>query len=147
MRMPYLPNEASTIEFGRQVGAELRPGDIVKITGSLGAGKTTFVRGVVEGMGGNPDEVHSPTFSIVHTYESPIGLINHCDFYRLEPRSELQEFGGLEFFDEEKVFLLEWPERVRLFELITRDRLIHVHLEHDADGRYARLSSTKKIFD
>jgi tRNA threonylcarbamoyl adenosine modification protein YjeE len=147
MEMPFLPNEASTIESGRQLGARLSPGDIVKITGDLGAGKTTFVRGIVEGLGGNPDQVHSPTFTIVHVYESPTGLINHCDFYRLEPRSELQEFGGLEFFDEEKIFLLEWPERVGLFQYITRDRLIDVHLEHDADGRFLRISSTKKIFD
>lgn len=147
MRTYHLIDEASTVAFGARLGAKLHPGDIVKITGSLGAGKTTLVRGIVIGLGGNPDQVHSPTFTIVHEYESPSGLINHCDFYRLDSESELQELGGLEFFDDEKFFLLEWPEKIRLFEFIIRDRLIDVDLEYDAGGRLARVTSARKIFD
>lgn len=143
----FLKDEAATLAWGRRLSAALRAGDIVKITGPLGAGKTTLVRGIVAGLGGNPDQVHSPTFSLVHEYEIPSGTVNHCDFYRLEGASELAEFGGLEFFDEEKIFLVEWPERIRLWKFITRDRLIDVDLQHDADGRMLRVSSTRKILD
>lgn len=143
----FLKDEAATIAWGKRLGAALRAGDIVKITGPLGAGKTTFVRGLIAGLGGNPDQVHSPTFSLVHEYESPSEIVNHCDFYRLEGSSELEEFGGLEFFDEEKIFLIEWPERIRLWEFITRDRLIDVDLQHDAGGRILRVRSSRKILD
>lgn len=147
MSSHFLKNESETIDFGKKISTQLHVGDIVKITGSLGAGKTTLVRGIVEGFGGNPDLVHSPTFSLVHEYECPTISINHCDFYRLEPNSMLPEFGGLEFFDEEKLYLVEWPERIRLFESITPSRFKTVHLEHDATGRIVNFSTNLKILD
>lgn len=147
MKSFFLPNEAATLEFGAKIITSLRVGDIVKITGELGAGKTTLVRGIVQAFGGNPDLVHSPTFSLVHEYECPTISINHCDFYRLEPNSMLPEFGGLEFFDEEKLFLIEWPERIGLFQSITPSRLKTVHLQHDANGRIVNLSSNFQNLD
>jgi tRNA threonylcarbamoyladenosine biosynthesis protein TsaE len=126
-------------EFGREFAARLAPGSIVKITGPLGAGKTTLVRGVVAGLGGNPEAVHSPTFSLVHDYASPSFSIKHCDFYRLPENSELEEFGGLEFFDSDSIYLIEWPERFRLWGSITSDRLLEADLQHDAGGRVVRL--------
>lgn len=147
MLTQFLKDEATTLEWGRKIGRVLKPGDIVRITGPLGAGKTTLVRGIVAGLGGNPDQVHSPTFSLVHEYEIPTGIVNHCDFYRLEDGAELAEFGGLEFFDDEKILLIEWPEKIRLWEFVTRDRLIDVDLQHDAGGRILRLTSTRKILD
>lgn len=143
----FLPNEAATIKMGKKISTQLRAGDIVKITGSLGAGKTTLVRGIVEGFNGNPEIVHSPTFSLVHEYECPTISINHCDFYRLEPNSMLEEFGGLEFFEEEKLYLVEWPERIRLFESITPSRFKTVHLEDCADGRNIIFSKNFQILD
>src|SRR4051812_41818743 len=110
----YLPDEAATVEFGKKISTGFSSGNIVKIIGPLGAGKTTLVRGIVSGLGGNPAEVHSPTFSLVHEYETPRFAINHCDFYRLGDKTELEELGGLEFFSEEKLTLVEWPERVNL---------------------------------
>lgn len=131
----FLANEQETLDFGVKLSQYLRKGDIVKITGQLGAGKTTLVRGIVQGFGGDYQEVHSPTFSLVHEYYCPTISINHCDFYRLEGISSLEEFGGLEFFDEEKLFLIEWPEKVGLFQSITPERLIDVHLEQKGNGR------------
>lgn len=98
-----------------------------------------MVRGIVAALGGNPAEVHSPTFSLVHRYETPNEIVNHCDFYRLEPNSQLDEFGGLEFFEESEIFLIEWPERIGLWNSITSDRLLHVDLRHDAIGRIVTL--------
>lgn len=143
----FLTNAAATEAFGRKISPHLKPGDIVKITGPLGAGKTTLVRGVVAGLGGNPDQVHSPTFSLVHEYESPIGPINHCDFYRLPPGSELEEFGGPEFFEDEKIYFIEWPEQVRLPHLPNPKRWIDVALRVDADGRKIQIPDDWQIVD
>lgn len=143
----FLPNPEATEAFGRKISPHLRPGDIVKITGPLGAGKTTLVRGIVAGLGGNPEEVHSPTFSLVHEYQSPICTINHCDFYRLPAGSELEEFGGPEFFEEEKIYFIEWPEQVRLPELPNPRRWIDLALRSDASGRIIRFPDCWGIVD
>ena len=139
-REKFLATEADTLAFGMEIAPRLRPGDIVKITGALGAGKTTLVRGIVEGLGGNPTDVHSPTFALVHHYEVPSGQIIHCDFYRLPNGSELGEFGGLEFFESDSIFLVEWPERVELFNSTIPNRLLGIDLAADAGGRLVRLS-------
>lgn len=135
MTSEILNSAEETEAWGARFAKRLKCGDIVKITGDLGAGKTTMVRGIVAGLGGDPTEVHSPTFSLVHRYETPNEIVNHCDFYRLDPGSLLDEFGGLEFFDEADLFLIEWPERIGLWDSVTPERLINVHLEHDANRR------------
>jgi tRNA threonylcarbamoyladenosine biosynthesis protein TsaE len=134
-----LADAEATEAFGQSFAQRLKPGDIVKITGPLGAGKTTMVRGIVATLGGDPEEVHSPTFALVHRYETRNETVNHCDFYRLETNSQLDEFGGLEFFDEAEIFLVEWPERVGLWDLIPSERLLCLDLQHDADGRIVRV--------
>lgn len=140
METRRLANAEETEEWGRALAARLKPGAILCLTGPLGAGKTTLVRGLVAGLGGEPDAVHSPTFSLVHRYETPNETVNHCDFYRLEPNSQLDEFGGLEFFDEAEIFLVEWPERIGLWNSVTPSRLLRVDLQHDASGRIGRFS-------
>jgi len=137
----FVPDADAMEALGKKFSQRLTPGSIVKITGPLGAGKTTFVRGVVAGLGGNPDSVHSPTFSLVHDYTSPTHSIKHCDFYRLPENSELEEFGGLEFFDSDSIYLVEWPERFRLWESVTPGLLLEADLQHDALGRVARFSA------
>ena len=134
----HLADAEATEAWGREFAKTLKPGHIVKLTGPLGAGKTTLVRGIVAGLGGEASEVHSPTFSLVHQYQTPSEVVNHCDFYRLEPNSQLDEFGGLEFFEESEIFLIEWPERIGLWRSITPERLLHLDLQHDANGRTIR---------
>lgn len=131
----FLPSEAETIQAGEALAAFLKPGDIVKITGPLGAGKTTWVRGLVAGLGGDPAQVHSPTFSLVHPYQGTRIPVMHCDFYRLPPGSELEDFGGAEFFDEPKIFLLEWPERVEQILSTIPQRILGADLRQNAQGR------------
>jgi tRNA threonylcarbamoyladenosine biosynthesis protein TsaE len=133
--------------MGKKLVQALKPGSIVKITGPLGAGKTTLVRGVVAALGGNPDSVHSPTFGLVHQYATPTNSVFHCDFYRLPQDSELEDFGGLEFFESDSIFLIEWPERIRLWEYIIPSRLIIVDLQHDSGGRVLRTDALTQIVD
>ncbi|MGZ3712372.1 MAG: tRNA (adenosine(37)-N6)-threonylcarbamoyltransferase complex ATPase subunit type 1 TsaE [Bdellovibrionota bacterium] len=143
----FLPNSEATEQFGRKISPHIRLGDIVKITGPLGAGKTTLVRGIVAGLGGDPSQVHSPTFSLVHEYDSPSGVINHCDFYRLRSQSELEEFGGAEFFEEDKIFFIEWPEQVRLPDLPISRRWFDVKITLEGDGRSIELPPSWEIVD
>lgn len=132
----FLIQTADEMEaLGMKISTQLRSGDIVKLTGPLGAGKTTLVRGLVAGLGGNPEVVHSPTFNLVHEYQASLLTIKHCDFYRLPAESELEDFGGLEFFDSDSIFLIEWPERFRLWDSITPGRLLEADLRHDVAGR------------
>ena len=86
----------------------LRTGDVIALSGPLGAGKTTFVRAVITRLGGE-GEVPSPTFALMQRYETPRLTLTHCDFYRLTP-SELDEL-GLDDAASEGAVLIEWPER------------------------------------
>ncbi len=141
----FLPDEAATVEFGKKISTGFRPGDIVKLTGPLGAGKTTLVRGIMSGMGGNPAEVHSPTFSLMHEYSTPRTCIIHCDFYRLPAGNDLEDLGGLELFDAEKLVLVEWPEQMNL--RLPSDRVIFIRLEMSGSGRIVSAEFPRNISD
>lgn len=112
---------------GEELGRTLVPGDVVALHGDLGAGKTTFVQGVVAGMGGSTDFVSSPTFAIVHTYETPRGVVHHFDGYRIESEDELDEFGFDEYLDGSAIIVIEWPARLRAR---LPDSLLNVELRH-----------------
>jgi tRNA threonylcarbamoyladenosine biosynthesis protein TsaE len=107
-----LDDAAATVAFGRLLAASLRAGDVVGLSGTLGAGKTTLARGALEGLG-HQGEVASPSFPIVIAYAPPdVRLpVWHVDLYRIEAPDELPEL-GLEEAREEAALLIEWPERL-----------------------------------
>lgn len=107
-----LADAAATEAFGRNLASRLRPGDVVALFGTLGAGKTTLSRGVLRGLGHRGD-VASPTFPIVQAYAPPDTRLPlwHVDLYRIEHPSELEEL-GLDEARGEAVLLIEWPERL-----------------------------------
>jgi tRNA threonylcarbamoyl adenosine modification protein YjeE len=102
-------SSAETEAAGEQFGRELRQGDLVLLAGELGAGKTTFVRGVVRGSG-SPAHVASPTFQLVRVYPGPV-QIAHVDLYRLEGGADLVDLGLEELLDQGAV-LVEWGDRL-----------------------------------
>ncbi|MES2905112.1 MAG: tRNA (adenosine(37)-N6)-threonylcarbamoyltransferase complex ATPase subunit type 1 TsaE [Pseudomonadota bacterium] len=104
-----LADEAETGEIAKQLAGRLKGGDVVTLSGGLGAGKTTFVRHVLAALG-HDGEVPSPTFGIVIPYEQLIPSVWHADLYRLEDSSELAEI-GLDSIDDDAVLLVEWPDR------------------------------------
>ena len=110
--MMILENEDATLDIGRKLGALLRPGDKIALTGSLGAGKTTLARGLLEGLGYG-GEVPSPTFAIVQPYEPPETRIPvaHIDLYRIEDPEEIPEL-GLEEMLIDGAMVVEWPDRM-----------------------------------
>lgn len=127
----HLLDESATALLGNDLAAALRPGDVVALSGDLGAGKTTLARAIIRSLAGDPAlEVPSPTFTFVQTYEARFPVA-HFDLYRLAAPSELEELG----FDEAiaaGVVLIEWPDRAG-------DRLpanaIRIELAEAGDGR------------
>ena len=89
-----LPNERATVRFAIDIAAALERGDLVTLSGDLGAGKTTFARAVIRYLAGDDTiEVASPTFTLLQSYELPRFLLVHADFYRLSGTAELAELG------------------------------------------------------
>jgi len=103
-------SEAETIDAGRRLAAALAPGRIVLLFGDLGAGKTAFVRGLAEGLGANPDEVSSPTFTLIQEYAGRVTLY-HADLYRVNP-AEVDDLGLDQLGEGQGVVAVEWGERM-----------------------------------
>ena len=114
MRQFQTRSEEQTIQLGREIAAGLPRRAVVLLIGNLGAGKTTLAKGLVSGLGAaKPDEVTSPTFTLIHEFgRSPQGArVYHIDLYRLERPEEVARLGLEEIFDREAVVLIEWGER------------------------------------
>lgn len=105
-----LPNLNAMSDFGATIAARLHPGDVVALSGDLGAGKTTLARAILAALG-HEGEVPSPTFAILEPYSAPpLRLpVVHADFYRLNEPSELAEI-GLDEWREDGALLAEWPD-------------------------------------
>lgn len=112
--MEYFISQSAeqTQELGRKIGASLLPDEIIGLTGSLGAGKTTLIQGIAEGVNVK-DYLTSPTFILVNEYQGRIPLF-HIDLYRIEDLSELEDLGIEEYFMRGGVCLIEWAERMEL---------------------------------
>src|SRR5437588_2593304 len=106
-----LANERATQRLAIDLAAVLKPGDLITLSGDLGAGKTAFARGLIRHLAQDPAmEVPSPTFTLVQTYALPRFPVVHVDLYRVAHRSELAEL-GVDEAAEDAVVLLEWPDR------------------------------------
>ena len=103
-------SEAETIALGERLARELPSRGVVLLIGNLGAGKTTLAKGIVNGLGAAaPDEVSSPTFTLIHEYGE--GRVYHVDLYRLDDPREVATLGLDEIFDRDALVLIEWGER------------------------------------
>ncbi|PHR61246.1 MAG: tRNA (adenosine(37)-N6)-threonylcarbamoyltransferase complex ATPase subunit type 1 TsaE [Robiginitomaculum sp.] len=123
------------LSFGARLGVFLRQGDIVALRGGLGVGKTSFSRGLISQLC-DVDEVPSPTYTLVQTYDAPNFSIWHFDLYRLENEADVWELGIEEALDD-GVCLIEWPERIEgllsgaelMLEFVFEEqgRTVHIH--------------------
>ncbi len=104
-------SEEETIALGEKLARELPRRAVVLLIGNLGAGKTTLAKGIVKGLGAaEPDEVSSPTFTLIHEYgERP--KVYHVDLYRLDRAGEVAALGLDDLFDQDAVVLIEWGEK------------------------------------
>ena len=118
-------SERETEAAGRDLAKTLTPGNVLLLSGDLGAGKTAFVRGIAEGLGIEPAAVTSPTFTLVHEYRGGRLPLVHVDLYRLEP-IEVDDLGLDELTAAGGVVAIEWPDRLpRRF-----DDAVRVTIEH-----------------
>jgi tRNA threonylcarbamoyladenosine biosynthesis protein TsaE len=124
-----------TIALGRELAAKLRELRIIILHGDLGAGKTTLVKGIAEGLdAASQDDVTSPTFTLIHEYRGPEVTLYHVDLYRIETERELATLGLDELFAEEgNLVLLEWGEKF--------PRLV---AESDAEIRIERVGEAER---
>jgi tRNA threonylcarbamoyladenosine biosynthesis protein TsaE len=105
----FLPDERSLLQLGEQLGQAILTQAVVFLDGPLGAGKTTFCRGFMRGKG-YTGHVKSPTYTIVEVYDLDANQVCHFDFYRLRDPQELEYIGIQDYFHEQAICLIEWPE-------------------------------------
>jgi tRNA threonylcarbamoyladenosine biosynthesis protein TsaE len=117
-------SEAETAAAGRDLARTLAAGAVVLLFGDLGAGKTAFVRGLAEGLGVDPADVSSPTFTLIHEYRSGRLPLFHADLYRLNTAREIEEL-GLDEIGEDGILAIEWAEKLPR----TPPRAVRVRLE------------------
>jgi tRNA threonylcarbamoyladenosine biosynthesis protein TsaE len=125
-------SEEETIQAGRSLAARLA--GVVLLTGDLGAGKTTLVRGIVSAIdGAHAEEVGSPTFTLIHDYGAGVF---HIDLYRLDTQKEIDTLGLDEIFDQARLVLVEWGEKLGARKPTPR---IEIHIHHAGEGRSIEL--------
>lgn len=125
-------SDEETRNFGRKLAAILPKKAVVSLIGELGAGKTTLTKGIVEGRGAaRPDDVSSPTFTLIHEYGNPVDVY-HIDLYRLETPEQARRSGMEELFDQSALVLIEWGDRWP--ELMPENR-IEIRLFHEGEDR------------
>jgi len=126
--VPESRSPEATAAVGAQLAESLEPGDVVALTGELGAGKTCFTQGLARGLGVAGHAV-SPTFVLVNEYRGRVP-VHHVDAYRTSSLTELLDLGLEELFDGEGVTVVEWADKLSP---LLPPRTIHVHIEGVGD--------------
>lgn len=136
----FLPSQDSTAHLGAWLAPRLVAGDVVLLSGSIGAGKTCLARSIIQTRLGRAEDVPSPTFTLIQTYEAPDVELWHADLYRLSHPDEVFEL-GLEVAFNTAICLIEWPERMG--SLLPQDA-IAITLFHAEDGRRLTISAPNR---
>jgi tRNA threonylcarbamoyladenosine biosynthesis protein TsaE len=124
-------SQDETADVGRQLASSLQPGSVLLLIGDLGAGKTALVRGLAEGLGVQPEDVSSPTFTLMQEYRGGRLPLLHVDLYRLNDSREIDEL-GLDELGQDGVLAIEWAEKLPR----SVDGSIEIRIAHgDGDER------------
>ena len=135
-----LKNEQETCAFAQELAQTLKFGDVVALSGDLGAGKSVFARALMRALGVKDEALPSPTYAIIQEYDGQLSngeicKVAHMDWYRLEHSEEVEMLGVREFFEAPWVSIVEWPERaMNTFP----ETLMHItlsYVEHDMEKR------------
>lgn len=139
-RTSILTDPDATTDFAQTLGTCLRPKDVLLLHGPVGAGKSHFARGLIQSLQTPPEDVPSPTFTLVQTYETSKGPIWHCDLYRMSGADELIELGLLDAFDD-AITIIEWPDRLGELTPVGALHLTFQPDPTDTEKRELRISS------
>lgn len=130
-----------TIALGRKLSEFLNPPKLAILRGDLGAGKTTLVKGIAEGLqAASAEDVTSPTFTLVHEYRGPQASLYHIDLYRIDTPRELETLGLDDLMGEGSVLLLEWGDKFSRFQ---RERDVEIVLERISENERRVRMTTK----
>jgi tRNA threonylcarbamoyladenosine biosynthesis protein TsaE len=139
----FLPDEAATASLAETLAQRARPGDVLLLSGPLGAGKTSFSRAFIRALLRDPAlTVPSPTFTLVQQYETPETTIWHYDLWRLADHHSLEELGWDEALT--GIVLVEWPDRLGP---LTPEHALHLTLSHATPGRQVHVAGDNRWFD
>lgn len=138
-----LQDSNDTTRFAQQLAVHLSPGDVILLSGPVGAGKTHFARALIQSILPSPEDIPSPTFTLIQSYDTRLGPLWHTDLYRISTDMEIDEL-GLEQAFEEAICLVEWPDRLGL---LTPLDALTICIETGGSGRTARLSWDDQRWD
>ena len=127
----FIHDSQATRQLGQQLATHLPFGSVLVLCGPLGAGKTTLVQGLAEGLGFH-GRVHSPTYTLIHEYPTPEGILVHADFYRL-PEQALTTLAIADYLSEARLTALEWANPVDF------PGCYQIELDFQGEGRVARI--------
>jgi len=141
----HTKSASETIRIGKSIGSRLLPGDVVALTGELGAGKTQFIKGLAAGVGiGNPTYVSSPSFKLINEYPGKITFY-HIDFFRLSGEKEAEELGLDDYFQSSGITAIEWADKIPS---LLPEEILRIHIRYTGENsRTLEISGEGKRYE